>query len=41
MRESMLKGEQWEYLETPAVAMLVKKWDIIKRLKEIAEIRYD
>ena len=38
IRESMLKGGQWEHLVPPVVAKLVENWDIINRLKEIAEI---
>ena len=39
IRESMLKGGQWEQFVPPVVAKLVKKWNVIKRLKEIAEIK--
>jgi nicotinamide-nucleotide adenylyltransferase len=39
IRESMLKGGQWEHLVAPVVAKLVKKWDIIKRLKNLSETK--
>ncbi|MBA7519951.1 Nicotinamide-nucleotide adenylyltransferase [subsurface metagenome] len=39
IRESMLKGGQWEHLVPTVVAKLVKKWDIIKRLKNLNETK--
>jgi len=39
IRESMLKGGQWEHLVAPVVAKLVKKWDILKRLKNLSETK--
>ena len=39
IRESMIKGEPWEHLVPPVVTKLLKKWNIIKRLKEISEVR--
>jgi len=39
IRESMLKGEQWEHLLPPVVAKLVKKWDVIRRLKNLSETK--
>jgi len=39
IRESMLKGGQWEHLVPPVVVKLVKKWDIIRRLKNLSETK--
>ena len=33
IRESMLKGEQWEHLVPPTIVKLVKEWGIIERLR--------
>ncbi len=39
IRESMLKGGQWEQFVPPIVAKLIKKWDVIKRLKNLSETK--
>jgi len=35
IRESMIKGEQWEHLVPTSVAKLLKKWNIIQRLRNM------
>lgn len=37
IRESMIKGEQWEHLLPSVVTKLVKKWNIINRIKLLSE----
>ena len=37
IRESMIKGEQWEHLLSSVVTKLVKKWNIINRIKLLSE----
>jgi len=37
IRASMVRGEPWEGMVPPSVALLMKKWDIPGRLKEMGE----
>lgn len=37
IRESMINGEQWEHLLPSVVTKLVKKWNIINRIKQLSE----
>jgi len=37
IRESMIKGEQWEHLLPSMVTKFVKKWNIINRIKLLSE----
>jgi len=36
IREVMVRDKEWEHLIPSSVAKLIKKWDIISRLKEIS-----
>jgi len=36
IRETMISGEKWEHLVPSNVAILLKKWNITQRLKEIS-----
>jgi nicotinamide-nucleotide adenylyltransferase len=38
VRNRMLHGEPWEYLVPTSVALLMKKWDIPARLREIRQL---
>lgn len=36
IRTKMLAGEKWAHLVPPQVSALIKKWDAVRRLKEIS-----
>jgi len=38
VRNRMLHGEPWEHLVPPSVVLLMKKWDIPARLREIRQL---
>jgi len=38
IRKLMLKGKKWEHLVPKSTASLLKKWDIVNRLKSVQEV---
>jgi len=35
IRRRMIEGEPWEHLVPPAVAVLLRKWDVAGRLRRL------